>query len=155
LAKKPEERFSSVQEFVEALAQAYLRPPASSRPLLDKRLHARKRTQRALLRETAGLLTASCVIGSALGFILSVLGLELKGFWLLLMLMLMAIPLLVALHMRNGMGFLLASGIVVVSTMFGSVFHSALLFLSVYAILSFVMIVVTFSLSIQDKVSTR
>jgi serine/threonine protein kinase len=151
LAKTPQERFSSVQEFVEALTQANLHSSASPRRLPAQRPRAKRRTQQSLLRETAGLLAASCVIGSALGALLSMLGLERESFWVLLVLM--ALPLLVALHVRNGIAFLLACSIVVVATELGSLFHSVALFLSVSAFLSFLSIAVTFSLGIRDELS--
>jgi hypothetical protein len=149
LAKRPEERFGSVQEFAEALEWACRQPTTQPSRLQVKR--SKRRKQLSLLREAAGLLAVCCVIGTALGVILNIVGFALEGFWLLFILLLVASPLLVPLYTRNYIALMFASYVCAISTFFGVASHSALVFFVIYAVSSFITMVVTFSLGIQDE----
>jgi hypothetical protein len=145
LAKTPEERFGSVREFAEALERAYRQPsPGPRRP------RPSRRKQQAHLREAAGLLGASFVIGPVLGLVLYALGLRLEIIWLFLMLCLLALPLVGMLVLHNRVGFALSSLILAASAFIGFVSGSLPTFLCIYGILSLVSALVTFSLGIQD-----
>jgi hypothetical protein len=146
LAKVPEERFGSVQEFAEALEQAYrqsIAPPKRPRP--------KRRKRQPLLREAAGLLGTSLLIGATLGIVLRALGLELEIIWLLLVLLLIAFPLIVAWVMGNQLAFCLMSCLVIIAAIFGLAFHSPLVFLAIYGVTSLFSMLVTFSLGLQDE----
>jgi serine/threonine protein kinase len=145
LAKAPEERFGSVREFAEALERAYRQPSTASR-----RPRSSRRKQQAHLREAAGLLGASLVIGSVLGLTLSALDLQLEIIWVFLTLCLLAAPLLGIFVLHNQVAFALTGGILVVSIFIGFVTHSLPAFLVSYGILSLMGALVAFSLGIQD-----
>lgn len=145
LAKRPEERFGSVQEFAEALEEAYRQSLMASR-----RPRSKRGEELAFLREAAALLGASLVIGPALYSILEALHLQLDIIRLFLTLCLIALPLVGMLVLHNRAAFALMGGILAASAFIGFVSGSWLTFLCVYGILSLVSALVVFSLGIQD-----
>ncbi len=145
LAKTPEERFGSVREFAEALERAY-----NQSLMAPRRPRSKRREEQAFLREAAGLLGASLIIGPALYAILEALNLQVEIIWLCLTLCLIAVPLVGMLVMHNRVGFALTSLILAASAFIGLIFRSLPTFLCIYGISSLVSALVVFSLGIQD-----
>jgi serine/threonine protein kinase len=105
--------------------------------------------RRNLWQEMATIFAMDMVIGFVVGIILLMLGLNIQTIWFLISLSLVSTPLLAAYAKKNRPVFVISTSILVVASILGIIFHSPVLFVTVYGSLVLLSLLITFSGCLQ------
>jgi serine/threonine protein kinase len=100
-------------------------------------------------RKIATIFATDMAVGSVVGIILLILGLNIQTIWFLISLCLVSMPILAAYATKNRPVFVISTSILAVASVLGIGFHSPVLFATVYGSLIFFSLLITFSGSLQ------
>lgn len=160
LAKDPEDRYANVQEFAQALEDAYIESiktdadmPAvisqhtsQRRPTSFTAAQASPKSSTTFGKKIASLFAIDILIGSVIFIILYLLGIPVQTFWFLLCLCLGMLPLVGAMIVKSKFAFFYAASIFLAAAALGIGFHSQLLFAVVYGALLLISLLLALSL---------
>lgn len=145
LAKDPEKRYPSVEEFAEALEEAFafsspleLTGPdeyAFDAPIADQPGQIAEPEAQNTWRDICILFSSSLLIGTALGVVLYVLGIPLQLMWFVFVLCIVLVPLAGALFERSYPTFFLTASMVILAAIPAVAAHSLVPFVSIYLVL--------------------
>ena len=158
LAKDPRNRFPSIEEFAEALEEAFERDlpvkvhyQESEQPDPDtgELRQASEIRSKNIWREICLLFAFDLLVGMALCVILYIVGVQPQSIWFLFTLCIILIPLGSAFIRKSYPTFFLTITIVIVAALPAVIFHSLILFVSVYLFLLAVSLLLALTVRIQ------